>query len=416
MTLDSIQEIHSKHIVIAATHPLQCTGYARVGATLANGFVARGHRVTYWGYQNLAPTSNRTINPSVNVIDVGAMVGDGWSFGEHAFPQTVSAIKPDTLLLYNDVMVLNRFLDAVDAQYPTSIDGTRHPSKPTIACYVDLVHDDQDPRLVDGIVRRADSVWVFAPHWRDHLVAMYPDRTGDIHVVPHGMDETMLEVGDALTKLDARKSLGIPDDVFMVVNTNRNSYRKALDLTVDAFLRFWNTHRDAVLVLNNNEHTDSGYDITSTIISTCRRLGIDDLETVLNTAILRIQNGGFMPDDAVAKLHIASDVGVNTCLGEGFGLCQLEGACLGRPQIATNTGGLVDILNNDDVHHLIEPSVHLTLPRGFVAHSGTLDIPDPKDVAKALDAVYDSRPDVDTTNIRQTYDWTAILDRAAHLV
>lgn len=399
--------------MIAATHPLQCTGYARVGSTLANGFADRGHAVTYWGYQNLAPTSGRTMNTSVNVIDVGAMVGDGWSFGEQVFPRTVSAIKPDRVLLYNDVMVLNRFLDALDAQFPTSADGTRHPSKPRIICYVDLVHDDQDPRLVDGIVRRSDNVWVFAPHWRDHLLRMYPDRAGDIHVVPHGMDTDMIRYGDDLTKSTARQSLGIPEDAFVVINTNRNSYRKALDLTIDAFLRFWKTHADAVLVLNNNEHTDSGYDITHAVVSACHRLGIEDLEHVLNTAILRIQNGGFMPDTAVTALHIASDVGVNTCLGEGFGLCQLEGACLGRPQIATKTGGLIDVLDfgEDNVHQLIKPTVHLTLPRGFVEHSGTLDIPDPKDIAKALEHVYASRPAVNTSNIRQKYDWASILDR-----
>lgn len=385
--------------MIAATHPLQCTGYARVGATLANGFVDRGHEVTYWGFQNLSPMSGRAIHPKINVLDVGAITGDPWGFGESKLAETVSAIRPDCLILYNDVMVLNRFLDMLDA--------IPKDQRPTIVCYVDLVHDDQDPRLVHGVVTRCDHVWVFADHWRDALLKTYPDAS--VKTVPHGMDATMLEI--TMTKHEARDLLSIPKDAFVVVNTNRNSYRKAIDLTIDSFLRFWTTHRDAVLVLNNNEATESGYDMTYVIISCCRRLGLEnEIDTILNRVILRIQNGGFMPDRMIAALHIASDVGVNTCLGEGFGLCQLEGACLGRPQIATKTGGLIDILGDDPAHHLIEPSIHLMLPRGFVMHSGVLDIPDTKDVTTALEHIYDTRPVVETDAIRRKYDWKTILD------
>ena len=405
-------------IMLAATHPLQCTGYARVGASIANGLAERGHTVTYWGYQNLAPSSGRFVHGNVNVVDVGAIVRDGYSFGIDQFPKAVSVVDPDILLLYNDVMVLNQFLDALDGQFPTSADGTRHPSKPSkVVCYVDLVHDDQDHRLVDGIVRRADEVWVFAAHWRDHLLKTYPDNATRIHVVPHGMDPSLIEYGEKLTKTEARNQLNIPEGAFVIVNMNRNSYRKALDISIDSFLRFWKDHRDAVLVLNNNAGTDSGYDIEPVILSICRRLGLeDDVATIFETAILRFQNGGFMPDSAIAALHVACDLGLNTCLGEGFGLCQLEGACLGRPQIATKTGGLINILETDTAHQLIEPRIHLTLPRGFVIHSGTMDIPDPVDVTNAIQVVYDTRPTVDVTSIRERYNLTSIIDNTSSVL
>jgi glycosyltransferase involved in cell wall biosynthesis len=387
-------------VLIAATHPLQCTGYARVGATLANGLVSRGHAVTYWGYQNLTPASGRSIHPSINVLDVGALTQDPWGFGEAQFGDTLRQLQDiDVIILYNDVMVINRFLDAIPAE-----------NTKKVICYVDMVHDDEDLAMISNIVDRCDQVWVFADHWKTEVLRLDPKIP--VHVVPHGIDAGLLTMGDDMSKVDARAMLRIPQDVFVVVNTNRNSYRKALDLTIDGFVRFWKTHRDSVLVLNNNEATDSGYNITQVIVAVCHRLNIsdDDLHTILDTVILRIANGGFMPDSMLAALYTASDVGLNTCLGEGFGLCQLEGACLGRPQIATKTGGLCDILK-DEPHILIEPTIRMMLPRGFILHSGTLDIPNPEDVCQALTQTYESKqPSYDPTPMRETYCWDSILD------
>jgi glycosyltransferase involved in cell wall biosynthesis len=391
-----------KTVMLCATHPLQCTGYARVGAALANGLVQRGWRVVYWGFQNLAATSGRWIDPRINVLDVGQRVQDGWSFGEDQLPEAVAAIRPDVLILYNDVMVINRFLDRLET--PNRAEGDT--KRPKIVSYVDLVHDDEHGGLVESIRARSDRVWVFSDHWKH----TFPDAV----VVPHGVDPNVVGAWPAdVSKRDARRALGLPEDAFLVVNTNRNSYRKALDLTIDGFLQFQKTHPDAVLVLNTNASCESGYDLPDLVKTSIRRHALDP-EAI--ASVIGLQGGGFLTDQALRLLHLASDVGVNTCLGEGFGLCQLEGACLGIPQIATKTGGLVDILR-DEPHQLLEPKIHLALPRGFVLHSGTLDVPDPRDVAEALETLYNNNKAAETAatlcvKFRERYDWDAIIDKA----
>jgi hypothetical protein len=220
----------------------------------------------------------------------------------------------------------------------------------------------------------SDQVWVFSDHWKH----TFPDA-----VVPHGVDPNVVGAwpadvsGQTVSKRDARRALGLPEDAFLVVNTNRNSYRKACE---------------------------SGYDLPDLVKTSIRRHALDP-EAI--ASVIGLQGGGFLTDHALRLLHIASDAGVNTCLGEGFGLCQLEGACLGIPQIATKTGGLVDILR-DEPHQLLDPKIHLALPRGFVLHSGTLDIPDSSDLATALDrakaAMHAAANDV-ATHLRQRYDW-----------
>ena len=396
-------------ILIAATHPTQCTGYSRVGCTLANGLAERGWRVFYWAYQNLAPESQRRVHPEVEVLDVATIVGEPLSFGEHELPDHIQSIRPDIVLLYNDVMVLNRFLDRIrkfvtDHRFPVH--------RPKIVSYLDLVHDNEHAGMVRGVVDRSDRVWVFAEHWKRHAFA--PDDPVD--VVPHGIDPSLIEVADSVTQAEARRVLGLPIEGFLVVNTNRNSYRKALDLSIEGFLRFWKDRCDdapAYLVLNNNAGVEGGYDIPAIVHACCVRLGIEDIDRVMTSVVLGFQNGGFVTDRNMAYLYKAASAGLNSCLGEGFGLCQLEGACIGVPQVATATGGLIDMLHGDNNGHvLVNTAIHLTLPRAFVDHSGTLDVPDPRDIAKALSRVRDTGDVLDSTAMRSRYDWVPILDRA----
>jgi glycosyltransferase involved in cell wall biosynthesis len=406
--------------MIAATHPLQCTGYARVGATLANGLAERGWRVVYWGYQNLTPTSGRTMHPDVRVIDVGERVGDGWSFGQHAFKACVDDVQPDIVLLYNDVMILNSFLDVLPVQQRAY----------KVVCYMDMVHANEHPGLVTGILTRSDMQWVFADRWTRELEMRGATH---VHTVPHGMDQAMLDVVKANAEANAeggarrnaaKKSLGIDESTFLVVNTNRNSYRKCLDLTVDGFLRFWKTHPDATLLLNNVGSTDSGYDIPHVVDTSARALGLHQhIPKLLESVIVGVPNGGFLDDRLVATMYMAADVCVNTCNGEGFGLCALEGACLETPQIATKTGGLVDILDGHPPHQLLDPVVQIQLPRGFVQHGGMLDIVHPDSVANALETIYTTKKTTlheqsreSAEALRTRFDWTSILDRVDHIL
>jgi glycosyltransferase involved in cell wall biosynthesis len=496
-------------ILIAATHPLQCTGYARVGHTLANGLAERGWNVVYWGYQNLTPSSGRAMHPNVRVIDVGQRVGDGWSFGQHLFQACVDDTRPDVVLLYNDVMILNSFLDVLPSSRPYRL-----------VCYVDMVHPNEHPGLVEGVVRRSDSVWVFADRWKADLLTRVPEA--DVHVLPHGMDEAMcraveepmlpsieeevtarggielgtsrdpsdqgqpytqpqnkgataregIELGtsrdpsdqgqpytqpqnkgatsrepsdhtnegatarggiepgtsrEPLSKEAAKARVGIDPETFLVVNTNRNSYRKCLDLTIDGFLRFWKTHPNATLMLNNVANTDSGYDIPHVIETSARSLDmLDRMPEIMSRGIVGLPGGGFLKDEEVATMYRAADVCVNTCNGEGFGLCALEGACLGTPQIATDTGGLRDILGqhtreHKDAHRLLEPVVQIQLPRGFVMHGGLLDIVHPDAVRQALEDVASDpmaadKAEAAARTLRTTFQWSTILDKANTLL
>ena len=43
-------------------------------------------------------------------------------------------------------------------------------------------------------------------------------------------------------------------------------------------------------------------------------------------------------------MYNVGDIGINTCDGEGFGLCNFEQAGVGVPQIVPKVGGFLDFM------------------------------------------------------------------------
>ena len=353
-------------IVIAATHPQQPTGYARVGCALANELCALKWDVTYFGFQNLAPVSKRYVHPKIRVIDVAHQEHHPESFGEHVLNTVLKDLRPDVLLVYNDVIVVNAFLNAVSPE-------TRPPK---VVAYVDLVHDDEF--FISSITEKVDLILVFSEHW----LTQFPP--GKATVLPHGVDDSFVP----LDQTACRRALGLPEKGFLVLNTNRNSYRKALDVTIRVFLETYVAKKcpdDMYLFLNCNHTTESGYDIPHLIYTECRRLGLD-AQDIASNKILGMPNAGFLTDIVLNQLYNASDVMMNTCVGEGFGLPHIEGARLGILQLVNATGGLKDIFPDT----AIPPIEKLALCRGFVPHGGTMDIPDSKEFGARLGMAYDA--------------------------
>jgi hypothetical protein len=79
-------------------------------------------------------------------------------------------------------------------------------------------------------------------------------------------------------------------------------------------------------------------------------------------------------DDAINRLYNTADFGINTSDGEGFGLCQLEHAQTGAPQIVTDVGSY-EFLNGSAV--IIPASQRLyhsqTMPLGLFGQVATAD-------------------------------------------
>jgi len=160
-----------------------------------------------------------------------------------------------------------------------------------------------------------------------------------------------------------------------------------------------------------------GYNFHDIIHAACINEGVD-VEKISNNNIILLSStaGGIVSDSVINAAYNASDIGLNTCGGEGFGLCNTEAGLLGVPQIVTNTGGLSDIFKEFE-NMLVDPKVYISLTTGIDFHNGELAICDYKDFADKLYFYY-KNPEILKADgqklenhIRSTYNWGTLLEQ-----
>jgi hypothetical protein len=397
-------------IFFVAMYPNQCYGYSKVAHKLSN-FLASIPNVSvhYFGFANHPWTrTNRDIDSRIRFIDVEEEERKAGypneCFGVNVINQKITTINPDMIFIYNDIIVISRLLNSI----------IQLSSYPPIITYVDLVYDFERPDLLHHIYRHSEKMIVFSDHWYHHLVNDYHFSESKIHILPHGVDQPT-----KMTTKDARAKFNLGSDDFIIVNTNRNAYRKALDITIRAFLLFLKIREGdhtLKLLLHCHMNAATGYDIHKLVHIESIRLGFDP-EKIMKDHILHISNKR-LSDEEMNYLYNACDIGVNTCLGEGFGLCNLEHAVLGKPQIVTSTGALRDIFI--EFGTLINPVANLHISSHMDTHGGILDIPRSEDFADAMNLIYVSYVEymekIDTNYLLNNYSWPRILIKLQNIL
>jgi len=397
-------------ILLIATYPTLSTGYARIASKLGNYLAGLpGVEVWHFGFENYAGVTiaDRFVDPRIRLIDVASRVDPAVDrFGTTLIKDVVETeVRPDKIVVYNDVVVTCQFLNHFMAE-----------DRPfEVVSYLDLVYEWETVEFIKHIDRWSDRVFVFSECWRRHLVGDFGFEPAKVGVFEHGFDSDVFGPVDRGT---ARRALGLPEADFLVLNTNRNSYRKGLDITIGGFLRFWKALAcpDAVkLVLNCRLDVTDGYDVPNLVRVECMKLGGLDEARVLNRQILTTgDRAGLLTEEKHNALYNAADVGLNTCVGEGFGLCNLEGAGLGVPQIVSDVGGLRDIFTGSFGCALVPARPFMYLARGIDSHGGEIRVCDPGDVAAALLTMFSSenrgkRNEALRARILERYHWPTLL-------
>ena len=405
-----------KKILFVANYPDQPTGYARIAYRLSN-FLASlpGMEVYYFGFNNYPERRiKRGIHPDIHFIDViqeSNRIGSNDIYGKSIIVSVMNDIRPDILFIYNDIVVICNLFN--------SLLKIKNTIKYRTIVYLDLVYQYEKPEYIRHVDNNSDMIIVFSDCWRRHLIQMSVDPS-KIDVIYHGLDEGHFYPIDVS---DARHVFGFSENDFIILNTNNNSYRKAHDISIRAFLQFLKkqgcpTH--IKLFINCCMKTNAGYDILSLIEVECIRLGLS-LTNIINNNIITMSTPGYIDDTTMNYLYNACDIGINTALGEGFGLCNLEHGSVGKPQVVSAVGALADIFS-DEIAILIKPVCTLAVSNHTDDHGGLLEICRSEDFADALETYFLDKNRRITTgekcrqHILETYNWENILKKFGNII
>ena len=394
-------------IFFMCTHSNQGTGYARVANKITNYLAdLPGVEVVYYAFQNYKgqEIQDRFIDPRIKFYD--AMDLDPVSprgFGDKGIVPALMEEKPDVLFLYNDMMVTKSLMDLIPPECM--------PPKKYV--YLDIVYPWQDVNIYDSLKRHNfDQIFVFLECWRKHLVDDIGFGKYVVSVMKHGIDfERFVDVPQE----EAKKRLGFKPDDYLVVNMNRNSYRKCWGVTISTFLEFLkrqNMNPSIKLFCGCLPKTDDGVDIRKVIQIECAKRKMDT-DKVLTQHVFLNPKPLHLTDAEVNTVYNAGDVGLNTGHGEGFGLTTTEHIYFGRPQIVTGVPALKEILGENA--HIVEPKLWIQVTEQE-KHGGDLAFVDAGDFANYLEHCYnnrDERPDV-RDKLKKEYNWEnvyKVLDR-----
>src|SRR5688572_11844808 len=295
----------------------------------------------------------------------------------------IEEIDPDIVFILHDIWMFEYYL--------TLLGPFRDRLK--IVAYIPLdgkIINEEDAASLE----EADSVVVythfarkefegaFARLRRKHGKGEFPV----VDVIPHGIDAALFHPLPELQRAsfasagrtEAKKKVfgdfdGI-EESFILLNASRPDKRKRVDLTVAGFAEFAADKPPNVRLCLH--HAIMGQPEQDQIDSLVRRFG---LEARLH---LNPLGSGVADDDKLNLLFNACDVGINTSMGEGWGLVSFEHGGAGAAQIVPQHSACEDLWH--DRAEMIPPAKRY-IPEFSVLEMGEVS---PAGVAQALNNLY----------------------------
>jgi glycosyltransferase involved in cell wall biosynthesis len=389
--------------VLVSTHTDQIIGYSKVAFNLLKQLSTLSPRVKtfHFGFQR-HPNAAGIRKLPAGIVQYDAAANEDpkeEGFGFNRIHDYLEMVNPDVVMIYNDPLIVYRFIE--------SMKHDKASSKYKLWIYLDQVYQGIAGPLMDKIREHADRIYCFTDIWKEQLsqYGSFPDA----RVLEHAVDPTVFSRLPGDVRQSVRKSMGIPDDAVVFFNGNRNSQRKRLDVCIQGFARYLTKNQNAYLVLATgvNPQTGAYYDIQRIYMREISKLKLPE---VLFTRLVLVDTSQTpISDDGINQIYNATDIGVNTSDGEGFGLCQLEHLFVGAPQIVTDVGSYRSFLN-DSVATFI-PSKMETYFSGGMPMGGWAPIFDPDDVAAAMESAAKRLPEMrEAARAHKFKTWAAVCD------
>jgi glycogen(starch) synthase len=179
---------------------------------------------------------------------------------------------------------------------------------------------------------RADALIACSQYMREHVSDVFGLPEDRVTVIPNGIDPEDLRPAPAAALTELRARFAAPHERLILL-VGRLVHEKGFQLALDALPGLIRRLGDVrFLVAGSGPHE-------AELKAQARRLGLEAHGSF----------AGWIGDDVLHSLYAIADLCVVPSLYEPFGLVALEAMASGCPCIVANTGGLREVVPNDDV-------------------------------------------------------------------
>jgi len=328
------------------------TGFARVNHSIINNLPKNKYDI-----HHLAINYRGDPYPQAEHLMYPAFIGgDLYGFGR--IQPLLDYVRPDLVFILNDTWILYDYL-------------SRMPENIKVVTYFPVDAKPLDGEWCQKIVERSTPV-AYTEFGKQAILDNV--KTDKVRVIPHGLDTSVFY---PIGMREARSHLvDMEDDEFVVLNANRNQPRKRFDLTIKGFAEFARNKPKSVKLYCHAGLEDAGWNL----IKMCKRHGIVD-RLILTS--LDLSPAMSVSDERLNWIYNACDVGLNTGMGEGWGLTTFEHAACKRAQVVPDSSATSELYHG--LAYLIPIDHYDTYP-GLLTEGAVVT---PEEVARALDYYYE---------------------------
>lgn len=370
-----------KRFMLVGTHAQQTTGYSKVTYNIVKEFSKCSDiKLFHFGFQRFHEIAQnyRPYPETVEVYDPhkaeaeNSDVPKEHGFGFSQLPDYIRKVKPDVVLIYNDASIICSFLEKLQSLKPEE-------KTYKLIIYLDQVYNIQKPEFLARIDREADVYFAFTNYWREVLKRQGIQKP--IYILRHGFDADTYRPMD---RLEMRKKHGIPPNLFLLLNVNRNTPRKRWDLVVTAFAELVARYpqKPIALLCVTDTGVMGGYSIHEIYTRELIRRNVN-VEHHIDKLMITKTSLNYT-DETINELYAMSDMGITATEGEGFGLCHFEAMGCGIPQVVPDIGGFKDFCTPEN-SVLVKAKQRYYLPNSYSPIGGEIELVDPADLCLGIE-------------------------------
>jgi D-inositol-3-phosphate glycosyltransferase len=280
----------------------------------------------------------------------------------------IKKIQPDIIFLLQDIWVMDGILEFFK-KYKVF-------KKSKVVGYMPVDATDHDPSWYNN-VKYLKKLVVYNKFGQEVVKAARPEIKTEI--IEHGVDKgVFFKLPYLRSQIREKLFENAPelDNAFVFLNAGRNQPRKLVDISMRAFAQFAQGKKDVFLYMH------CGYiDAHIDVIRLAKTLGIED-KLLMTTATPGMPN---VPIEHLNYIYNFCDAGLNSGLGEGFGLPNAEHAAIGKPQIVPDHSALTDL--HGDCGLLVPAKVKVSLTE--ITTTGQMVLPE--NMAAYMELLYSNK-------------------------
>lgn len=233
--------------------------------------------------------------------------------GLYQLPDLIKNINPEIIFTINDYQIIDRQIELIN-------------SIPWKGIKIGYMPIDAENYKINFFEKLNKLDHIITMNNKSKHIINNTNYNNKIHILEHPISNHFYSINNKYQIRQQFFNNKIGDDDIIIMNSNENSYRKRLDLTLKSFYLLYTHHKfknKVYLLIKTSKYNNDNFNLEKTINDYNIEFNIN-----LNNKIMIVTDKYDL--DTLNKLYNCADLHISTTSGEGWGLTAFEFLKIGK--------------------------------------------------------------------------------------